>query len=352
MKIGILTYHDGLNHGAYLQAFALMRVLGGMGHDVEIINYKNRVHHHMEDVRPWFKYRRPFRFIDRIKKQRAFSLDHKQMKMSRFSTDPNELKKSSYDVLVVGSDVVWNYKIFGYDEAYFGGVPADRKISYAPSFGWVNAEELHPSSMKEDLKRFDSISVRDENTRAIIEAVLGVDAPLVLDPTLIYDFSSDERSSDWPQKLGEYLLVYAYAVNKHVIEQVRKYANANGLKVVGLGYREHWCDINLMGVGPLEWLTLFKNASAVLTSTFHGAIFSVKYEKKFFYIANTKAKNRVVTLLGVCGIDTQIASLVDGQVELIQPDYKAVTPRLNAAAKESIDWLAANVSKEPCEVIV
>jgi hypothetical protein len=320
-----------------------MRVLQEMGHDVEIVNYKNKRHHYMEDIRPWFKYRRPVRFIDRIKKQRAFGRDQTKLQLSDFTTNPESVKQMEYDVLVVGSDVVWNHMIFGYDELYFGGVPAKRKISYAPSFGWVNAKGELPISLKEDLSRFDAISVRDENSKEIIQSVLGIDPPLVLDPTLIYDFKEEERSSVWPSRLGNYLLVYAYSVNEKTIKSVREYAAQNNLKIIAVGYREDWCDMNLMSIGPLEWLSLFKNAHTVLTSTFHGLVFSLKNEKNFFYISNNKAKNRVVSLLNTCGIKTELPFMTDGQVEFLQPNYSSVSRKLVEAAGESVGWLKMNL---------
>ena len=44
MKIGILTFHDGINHGAFFQAFSTYSFLKANGYDVEIINYKNKRH--------------------------------------------------------------------------------------------------------------------------------------------------------------------------------------------------------------------------------------------------------------------------------------------------------------------
>ena len=173
MRIGILTYHDGLNHGAYLQAFATMRILQEAGHDIRIINYKNREHWLQEDVRPWFKYRRPVRFIDRIKKQRAFKEDHKRFAMTAFTKSPDKVQKLDFDVVVVGSDVVWNYKIFGFDALYFGKLPARRVISYASSFGWANLEGKHPDGVEQGLKSFDAISVRDSNTWKIVKEYTG-----------------------------------------------------------------------------------------------------------------------------------------------------------------------------------
>ena len=43
MKIGMLTLPFNNNYGGYLQAYALMTVLKGMGHDVELI-YLSLIH--------------------------------------------------------------------------------------------------------------------------------------------------------------------------------------------------------------------------------------------------------------------------------------------------------------------
>ena len=40
MKISTITCHDVYNHGASLQAYALMTYLNNQGHNVEIIDYK------------------------------------------------------------------------------------------------------------------------------------------------------------------------------------------------------------------------------------------------------------------------------------------------------------------------
>lgn len=39
MKIGIITFHNALNAGAVLQAYALQTLLTQKGHKVEFINY-------------------------------------------------------------------------------------------------------------------------------------------------------------------------------------------------------------------------------------------------------------------------------------------------------------------------
>ena len=339
MKLGILTYHEGLNHGAYLQAFATMKVLEGLGHDVTIINYKNKEHWLQEDLRPWLAYRRPIRFLDRFKKERAFKKDHKKFHLTPFTKDPKKVQEWDFDVVVVGSDVVWNYKIFGFDPIYFGSVFAHRKISFAASAGWVNHGESHPAELNEGLSSFDAISVRDENTRALVQVATGEDAPIVLDPTLIYDFGDDEVMTRRIREFGDYLLIYAYVSDSIMVKKIQDLAIEKGLKTLSLGYRQFWCDKTLMDVGPLEWLSFFKHAACIATSTFHGTIFALKYEKEFMYIKNEKAKNRVVSLAEICGL-SQIMFEDKNDIVMVNPDYASVKKALKPLVDSSLKWLS------------
>lgn len=47
MNIGILTFHQAHNYGAVLQCYALKEVLSQMGHEVEVIDYRQ---HHLENI--------------------------------------------------------------------------------------------------------------------------------------------------------------------------------------------------------------------------------------------------------------------------------------------------------------
>lgn len=339
MKIGILTFHEGLNHGAYLQTFATMRLLENLGHDVTVINYKNKEHWLQEDVRPWFAYRRPIRFFDHFKKKRAFEIDHKKFNLTPFTKDPKKIHEWSFDLVIVGSDVVWNYKIFGYDSVYFGDFRTEKKISYAASSGWVNNGEEHPDGMAKGLCSFDAISVRDENTRAIVKMATGKDTPIVLDPTLLYDFSDDEIMTKRIKELGDYLLIYAYITDDFMIKKITEMAAHRGLMTLSVGYRQLWCDMTLMDVGPLEWLSFYRHAKCVATSTYHGTIFALKYEKEFLYIKNEKAKNRVVSLAEICGLRSKMFTDQNNLVT-INPDYNNVKSALEPFVDFSSKWLS------------
>ena len=341
MKVGILTFHDGPNHGAFLQAYALMKIIQEKGHDGYIINYKNKRHHVMESYLPILRFRRPIRFIDFYKKHRAFKIAHKHLNLTPRTTNPTVVKKNHFDLAVIGSDVVWNYKIFGLDDLFFGDLNANKIISYAPSFGWVTTDEIIPG-LADKLRRFDKISVRDTNTKNIVKKTLNVDAPIVLDPTLIYNFNDDEKNTYNPQIIGDYILVYSYISNDEVIGRIKKVARDNDLKIVAVGYRQLWCDKVFMGVGPFEWLSLFENAKTILTSTFHGTIFSIKNEKPFYFIANEKAKKRVQSLFDTCKIGADL-DVDEGQLLKIEPNYLSVNRNLKPEIEKSLDWLSESI---------
>lgn len=50
MKVGILTFHEGYNHGAFLQAFCMVRAVRDAGGDPVLINYKNRRLWYLENM--------------------------------------------------------------------------------------------------------------------------------------------------------------------------------------------------------------------------------------------------------------------------------------------------------------
>lgn len=42
MKVGIITFHNAYNYGAILQTFATQEIVKAYGHDVNIIDYRNK----------------------------------------------------------------------------------------------------------------------------------------------------------------------------------------------------------------------------------------------------------------------------------------------------------------------
>lgn len=345
MKIGIITFHKDPNHGAFLQAFATMKVVESLGHDARIINYENKFYK-LKNILGILKYRRPVRFLDRFSKSLAFRRDQKQMKLTKYTTDPNKIKKNRFDCVIIGSDIVWNYLQIGFDDIYFGNVNAKKIISYAPSFGWINYDEKIPHKVQKSFELFNSISVRDDNSQKILEKITGIKYEIVVDPTLLFDFTNYELNTKRSQELNNYILVYAYHIKESVILNINNFAKENNLKTIAIGYRQDWCDLVFMDVGPFEWLNFIKNASYIFTSTFHGAIFSIKYKKEFIVSLTDSNSNKVNYLLYQFGLLNRIISKNNFYALLNEKiDYDKIEDQMRPLINNSKKYLIESIGK-------
>lgn len=343
MKIGILTYHDGPNHGAFLQAWATLQTLRSAGYDAAIINYKNPHHHRKEGRFSLLSLRNPVFAWQMWQKQAAFKKAHHHFSLGPPISRSADLQDLHYDAVVIGSDVVWNYQLFGYDSVFFGEINADKRVSFSASFGTVRPEQAHPEGMAAALNRFDAIAVRDTNSREIVHKVCSREAVITLDPTLVYDFAGESKGKE-KETPEPHLLVYSYRQKPDAIGYASAYAREHDLNINCVGYPPpmrgpRYSGRVDMSCGPFEWVERFAAAHTILTSTFHGVVFSLKFEKPFLFTSGDATYNRVSSLLDFSGIPHELELGREDETVLFQPDYREVTPRLQAAAKASRQWL-------------
>ncbi len=281
--VGILTFHRTHNFGAFLQTFALYNITSKLGYVPYVINYQDRNQWLSESYPVIRKFRRPIRLLDFIQKNIAFNKSLKQLNMTPYTRSKEDLYNISFPKVIVGSDIVWNYHLNACDSPFFGNFDAQQRIAYAPSFGWASIDDPPPPELKNKLTKFNSISVRDINSQKIVNKVSGITPPIVLDPTLLWDFSGTEKQPQTPAIKKPFLLVYAFDLSDSMIVEIKSFAAKHKLKIIGVGYRlkGHLFDYTLMGLTPFEWLWIIKHASFIYTNTFHGSIFSIKYKKAF-----------------------------------------------------------------------
>ena len=188
-KIGILTYHNCFNYGAFLQAYALQNFLKENGYDNLILNYKNKKH--------WFREYKIFlhkrnikEIILNLKKIIAFKKSYKKLNLTKFTWSKQKINSIHLDSIVVGSDTVWDFntKLIGKNTIYFGdGFRVKKLISYAPSFGSIEKNFSIPKEIKNNLNNFTNISVRDNNSKEMAEFLTNKPAQIVVDPVLLYE---------------------------------------------------------------------------------------------------------------------------------------------------------------------
>ncbi len=285
MNISILTLHEANNVGAFLQAYSLQSVLNKLQgvNSVSFIRFPNQGVENSKFLKAigYIKQREPRKVIYKYRSSKKYAQVAIFLNINKEYFEPNK----QYDVIVVGSDEVWNVTSnnFTHHPQYFGKkIKANRIISYAASGNNTVPSELFEEGM--DFSSFSAISVRDENTFELVSTVSAVQPEIVCDPTiLIEDFDDVIR----PVDRSDYILVYSYELGKEEIANIISFAKARKKKLISVGTYNSWCDENIVA-DPFEFLSWLKAADYVITSTFHGGVLSVKLQKEFAIYTHSK----------------------------------------------------------------
>ncbi len=348
MKIGILTFHTGPNHGAYLQAASLLASLKHLGHQAEVIDYTSPGRRRDERFQPWV-YRRPFRLIFDIRKRLAFRFDRKSLTCSRPFRSYADIATRNYDAVVVGSDVVWNFESerFGRDPAYAGlfAEPFHGKlIAYAPSIGRMHSSYIPSDNIINGIRGFNHLSVRDEASRQWLGNVCQLDAEVVVDPTWLPPARElDVRCRGVGPKD---MLIYAPRVEPSSASFIAAYAKAKNLRMVAVGYYHSWCDRHRPDIGPLAWPSACRQAACIVSATFHGTLFAIRENTPFVCLATedmlskTSHWLRHLELLDRFWDPSQdLGRKLDQKI-----DWDSINARIGNHAERSRRWLAATLT--------
>lgn len=292
-KIGILTFWGVPNFGAWAQAYALNNVTNQLfhsrGYEVEHIAYLSPIHYGLM-----------YNNNERLRNSFHYNWDI----IPHSSTMTGEdLEETHYDTIITGSDSIWEFSMesTGDDSHLIGNnLNTNKLISYAASAG-ISVEEKKPF-MIEGLRRYDSISVRDEATQDMVGRLVDRDAVIVPDPSLLYDFASDDTI---PVPVYEhYILVYGIIWDDEYVSGLIKFAKENNYKLISAGYLNDWCDMNfrMIELRAKEWVGLIKGADYVAASMFHGFMLGLKFRKRLFFFSHEYVKNRSDTLIKVLNI--------------------------------------------------
>lgn len=365
MKVGILTMHRVLNYGSFMQGYALKRTIESLGHEVEFRDFKPGVARHLGN-----KVVKPGAFNKVAKIPGKLANLGNTLKKRKFRQQMDECFRLNCwpslgvtaqlnhslqaDAMIIGSDEVFNYTqnhAFGYVPCLFGhGIDAPIIASYAASAGYANWQDVVADDMMEELasglRKMQHTAVRDENTRLLVQQCTGRSPTLVVDPTLIYDFSAD-IAKNAVLKPG-YLLVYAYEgrmETEEEVEEIRAFARRENLRIVSPGFYHDWCDENIV-VTPFELLRVFADASYVVTDTFHGSIFAMLMGRKLATLIRDKSQwgsnsNKVRYLLEQFGMASRILGDIRDMSRVFNEPapYEEFRSRQVAWKKTSLDYL-------------
>lgn len=299
MKICTITCQNANNHGARLQCYALVKYLQMQGHEVEVIDYRPDYMRGAQpiiywpgySVREWIKLivRCPDR-IRELKRQAFFeSFSKRYIPRTKIYWSIDELRSDppKADLYLAGSDQIWNTMFKnGTDPGYYldFGPTSIRRESFAASFAITEIEPSNKEWVKNNLKRFDKITVREQTALKILED-LGIEGALQEDPVFLLSAEEWDRIADGTGKDEKYVLVYDFFLGKDIESSAKKIAKEHGLKIFAICSKSlSYADRNFVYAGPETFVSLIKYASYVISNSFHGTVFAMIYKVPFIII--------------------------------------------------------------------
>ena len=290
-KVGIITFLHNENYGSTLQAYALQRVIREAGHTCEHLDYRPD---HTEKLKNLLESgNSPKLVLEGLRKREVRAgqagaktkseaipdFYRKQMHLTPPCANRKELSERSrdYDVLLCGSDQVWNPVWL--NPAYFltFAGKGQKKAAYAASLG-ISA--LPAKSKVRKIRRwtedFQAISVREKEGADLMEKMTGRRPEVMPDPVCLLSAEEWEAVTGPAPEGDPYLLCYFIGTNPRYWDKVRRLNRELGLRVLVVpvtaeSYEQEYEKLD--GLGPEAFLGALRGASCICTDSFHGLVF-------------------------------------------------------------------------------
>lgn len=316
-RIGILTYHRSNNYGAFMQAYSLSKRVGLEFPEcsVDIVDYLSKEVYclyrpsffnycymvlHASSFRKKLSYTKSF-FLN-LKKiilsnsnevnNSYFEEAFEMLPLSKDTIITDEYKtikdylNQQYDIIVVGSDAVWNWQIRPFPNVYFLGKEiTTKKLSYAASsYGqpYKNISNKNKLIIRAGWDTFDYIGVRDIPTENFVEYITGsAKGCHNCDPTVFLDIDNlpvdrelvenKLKHAGWDNKRKTICIMAQPWLAKFVKSQL-----GNEYQIVSVFKHSEYADVNLLDINPFEWTVCFSFFDITITHYFHGNLLSLK----------------------------------------------------------------------------
>lgn len=372
-KVAIMTWYHYPNFGTALQVTASSYIIKKLGYTPEVINYiphgkvvnikKNKLTTYIKKINSKFNRKQHSEILDEKRIQIFQEFIKKNITLTnecKIDTDFFNLNEK-YDAFICGSDQIWAPSLF--NSKYFLEFVHEQKkmIAYAPSIGLSEIKDKYVKNrMKECIDRFENLSIREEQGKALIKNICNKEAEVVLDPTLLLVSNEWDTMSINFDYEKPYILCYFLGYNKETWEHVKKLSKKLNIdiKVIPV-FKE---DLNrgfdiAKGVGPGEFLSLVKNASFVCTDSFHGTAFSINYEIPFYVYErfsnkDTNSQNsRIYNVLKLANLEER---LIKDKSTLNQNPLKCTfeetRKRIEVQREKSINYLRKSLEKSTTSI--
>lgn len=403
MKVGILTlFHGNDNWGGTLQGVALKYLVEREypSARVDIIDYRSKTNVIYPTIAAQAMQYTPKEFFEKgkeilLKKLHPINklIEGRHILFEEFrkpfltnkhiytDIELSELGKE-YDVLICGSDQIWNPNVShpGYFLKNVGG--SCRKISYAASIARDSLSDKQIKAIVPLINEFDAVSVRERTAQRILSPEIGIKKPIqeVLDPTMMIEAPlwqsilneiqtmqnaenhlngcGNNRSGTDDSKPYAFALFFSESCSYR--KAISQYCSSKGwgLKFIPFAAKytsgdEKGDGERLWDVGPAEFLKLVEDAQYIFTDSFHGSVFSILFRKEFLVFerdAKTKvSKNsRLYDLLEKFELSDRLVKRLDdlGNQVKEKVDHNKVYKLLETYRLSSLSFLRDAIGSE------
>lgn len=324
MKTGILTFVNAMNFGAVLQAYATQRFLNNNDKNASLIDYtptpksanasspqkRSRISNRLSQIL------HPIKTINSlVRKNRFLKYRSSYLKLSptKYVGEIEKIKED-YDVIIAGSDQIWNTDLSGESKSFFLDFETTaKKAGYAVSVGKKDFSLKEKEMMHKYAKTFDKLSVREKSLEDYLKNNEGVECSCVCDPVFLLNKNEWNELAIEPS-CKDYIFVYAMEINKKLIDTVNEIKKQTKKKVyyIYAGGNKSADKINgtqIKNAGPREFLGLIKNSDILITNSFHGVAFRLIFGGRLIAVEHSKRNERLLQILSLCDAENKIVSL-------------------------------------------
>lgn len=355
-KVGIMTFHRAINFGAVLQAYALNRKLNELGYDCTTIDYA------CEAVEIQYRYRgrkKCTSWKNFVAHNLTCLLHHK--KKARVESFRKRIPQSpicdqrtisgvaaEYDILITGSDQVFNPTCHRDDPAYYlSFATKQKKVAYAASLGSVESYMNSRLDTTALLYDFAKLSFREADATKHISNQLGRKCRTLLDPVwlLSKDAWCEVASKKKPSRFIFVYNLMNYPYMRAFVKRLRRLTGYHVITASGtiigdamyVGFAQ-----NISNCSPEEFLAFIRDAQYIVTDSFHGTSFSILMQKPFFVALNPASQNtnsRISMVLKTAGLENRSITQESVPYTDCDIDWNRVGQNMSPQIQESIRFL-------------
>lgn len=365
-RIGIVSYNmygNFTNYGSALQTWALQKAINSIepgNIEAVVIDYCPDILKDKDVLNPianmWDSddeaHKRCLLSMPAIRKNYAKFIDfyNNQYNLSKnkytSANFNNSLTAEDLNGYICGSDTVFAVPEFGFDDGFYANydVMKGKSVAFAASFGdWIISDNERPI-LKEKLKNFNAIALREKDKIGLVRDSVSVPVCNVTDPTLLLspeDYAPIIKESE---KKPPYLLLYSRRYNEKMDDFAFRKAKELGLDIIEISLNaanEAFHEMRY-DAGVEEFLGLVKNAELVVTNSFHGMIFAVQFKRPFYIFSRKLCDGKIQEMLEMFGINDRLMT-TGNEGEAMEIDYERVHNNIAIARLKSKEVLKKSI---------